>query len=54
MRLIGLALLAIAAMAGLWYTSGHRLPYYYDAMIFILAITGAELEPSNLNFRFAM
>src|SRR5258708_26878507 len=43
MRLIGLALLAIAAMAGLWYTSGHRLPYYYDAMIFILAITGAAL-----------
>jgi hypothetical protein len=43
MRLIGLAALAIAAMTGLWYTSGHRLPYYYDAMIFILAITGAAL-----------
>src|ERR1700730_18612924 len=43
MRLIGLALRTIAAMAGLWYTSGHRLPYYYDAMIFILAITGAAL-----------
>src|SRR5260370_15175983 len=41
MRLIGLAALAIAAMAGVWYTSGHRLPYYYDAMIFVLAITGA-------------
>lgn len=43
MRLIGLAALAIAAMTGLWYASGHRLPYYYDAMIFILAITGAAL-----------
>jgi Type IV secretory system Conjugative DNA transfer len=43
MRLIGLPALAIAAMAGLWYTSSHRLPYYYDAMIFILAITGAAL-----------
>src|SRR5260370_15566847 len=43
MRLIGLALVAIAAMGGLWYRCGHRLPYYYDAMIFILAITGAAL-----------
>jgi hypothetical protein len=43
MRPIGLAGLAIAAVAALWYTSTHGLPYYYDAMIFVLAITGAAL-----------
>jgi hypothetical protein len=40
MRIIALAVLAMAA---LWYTSAHGLPYYYDAVIFVLAITGAVL-----------
>jgi hypothetical protein len=38
MRMIALIALAIAAMAALWYTSVRGLPYYYDAMIFVLAI----------------
>jgi membrane protein implicated in regulation of membrane protease activity len=43
MRMIALAALAIAGMAALWYTSMRGLPYYYDAMIFVLAITCAVL-----------
>jgi membrane protein implicated in regulation of membrane protease activity len=43
MRIIALIALAIAAMAALWYTSLRGLPYYYDAMIFVLAITCAVL-----------
>ena len=43
MRFIALVSLAVAAAAGLWYTSNSRLPYYYDAGIFVLAITGAVL-----------
>ena len=43
MRMIVLIALAIAAMAALWYTSLRGLPYYYDAMIFVLAITCAVL-----------
>ena len=43
MRMIALIALAIAAMAALWYTSLRGLPYYYDAMIFVLAITCAVL-----------
>jgi hypothetical protein len=41
--MIALTALAIAAMAALWYTSVRGLPYYYDAMIFVLAITCAVL-----------
>jgi len=43
MRMIALIALAIAAMAALWYTSLRGLPYYHDAMIFVLAITCAVL-----------
>ena len=43
MRMIALIALAIAAMTALWYTSLRGLPYYYDAMIFVLAITCAVL-----------
>jgi hypothetical protein len=43
MRIVFLAALAIAATAALQYTSTRGLPYYYDAMIFILALTGAVL-----------
>ena len=43
MRMIALIALAIAAMAALRYTSLRDLPYYYDAMIFVLAITCAVL-----------
>jgi hypothetical protein len=43
MRLGALISLAAAAAAGLWYTSTSNLPYYYDAGIFALAITGAVL-----------
>jgi len=43
MRIVALAALAIAATAALQYTSTRGLPYYYDAMIFILALTGAVL-----------
>jgi hypothetical protein len=43
MRMIALIALAIVAMAALWYTSLRGLPYYYDAMIFVLAITCAVL-----------
>jgi hypothetical protein len=42
-RLLTLIGLTIAAACALWYTSDHGLPYYYDAMIFVLAITGAIL-----------
>jgi hypothetical protein len=48
MRLIALISVAVTAAAGLWYTSNSSLPYYYDAGIFALAITGA---PSLLIFR---
>src|SRR5246127_2928281 len=43
MRLVGLISLAVAPAVGLWYTSNSSLPYYYDAGIFVLAITGAVL-----------
>ena len=43
MRLVALISLAVAAAASLWYTSNSSLPYYYDAGIFALAITGAVL-----------
>jgi hypothetical protein len=43
MRFVALISLAAAAAAGLWYTSNSSLPYYYDAGIFALAITGAVL-----------
>src|ERR1700751_949367 len=43
MRLVALISLAVAAAVGLWYTSNSSLPYYYDAGIFVLAITGAGL-----------
>jgi len=43
MRFVALISLAVAAAAGLWYTSNSSLPYYYDAGIFVLAITGAVL-----------
>jgi hypothetical protein len=43
MRMIALMALAVAASAALWYTSVRGLPYYYDAMIFVLAITCAVL-----------
>ena len=42
-RLLAIAALAAAAVGGLWYTSTHGLPYYYDAIIFALAVTGAVL-----------
>jgi hypothetical protein len=45
MRLVALISLAVAAAAGLWYTSNSSLPYYYDIYIFGLAITP---EPSSL------
>ena len=43
MRLIALISLAVAAAAGLCYTSNSGVPYYYDICIFALAITGAVL-----------
>ena len=43
MRLVALISLAVTAAAGLWYTSNSSLPYYYDAGIFVLAITGAVM-----------
>jgi hypothetical protein len=43
MRLVALSSLAAVAATGLWYTSNSSLPYYYDAGIFVLAITGAVL-----------
>ena len=43
MRLLALAGLTVIAIAALWYTSAHELPYYYDGMIFVLAVTGAVL-----------
>ena len=43
MRLVALISLAVAAAAGLWYTSNSSLPYYYDAGSFALAISGAVL-----------
>jgi hypothetical protein len=43
MRLLALAGLTVVAIAALWYTSAHGLPYYYDGMIFVLAVTGAVL-----------
>ena len=43
MRLVALSSLAAVAATGLWYTSTSNLPYYYDAGIFALAITGAVL-----------
>src|SRR5258708_31879073 len=43
LRIIALIALAIAGMAALWYTSLRGLAYYYDAMIFVLAITCAVL-----------
>jgi hypothetical protein len=43
MRIVSLAALAIAATGALQCTSTRGLPYYYDAMIFILALTGAVL-----------
>jgi hypothetical protein len=42
-RLLAIAALAAAAVGGLWYTSTHGRPYYYDAIIFALAVTGAVL-----------
>jgi len=43
MRLLTLAGLTVVAIAALWYTSAHGLAYYYDGMIFVLAVTGAVL-----------
>src|SRR5260370_38563087 len=49
MRIVALAALAIAATAALQYTSTRGLPYYYDAIIFILALTGPVMlvDPSS-------
>lgn len=43
MRIPAFIALAAVTIASFWYTSSRSLAYYYDAMVFALAITGAVL-----------